>query len=126
MTIEELKQEIEQRTGVSACLLNGETAEENIAQAKAVLAYKKEHEAQRTKTAAEQFGAWFNALQGIEAPDAAGEALADIEKTARAEAGKYPITRDGGEVTGLPDPRSARDQFVEWFDNITAYDPVRK
>lgn len=47
MTIEELKQTIEQRTGVPASFLTGETAEENIAQAKALLAYKREAQQQR-------------------------------------------------------------------------------
>ena len=40
MTTEELKQEIAQRTGIPAALLTGETAEENIAQAKAIVDMK--------------------------------------------------------------------------------------
>lgn len=100
MNIEELKQVIEQRTGVQASLLTGETAEEIIARAKAILAFRKDYEAQRRKTTAEQFSAWFNATQGINETDAEGEALADIEEAARIKAGVYPQVKDGGEIEG--------------------------
>ena len=98
MTIEELKQTIEQRTGVPASFLTGETAEENIAQAKALLAYKREAQQQRPKTTAEQFSDWLGgqleerdrqtaAAFGLnyEAPekDPAGAALADIAEAVR-------------------------------------------
>lgn len=141
MTLEELKQEIAQRTGVPAVLLTGETAEENIAQAKAFLAYKREHEAQRPKTAAEQFADWFGgqmeerdrqqaATFGLNytppEKDAAGAALAEIEERARVEAGGYPRINDSGEVTGLPDPRSAREQFADWISDKTAFNPFKQ
>ena len=125
MTTEELKQEIAQRTGVPVVLLTGETAEENIAQAKAFLAYKREHEAQRPKSHAEQFKAWFNEQYGIEEQDEAGAALAQIEEQARLDAGGYPMTKDSGEVTNMPDPRPAREQFAEWFGQKTAFDPFK-
>ena len=117
MTIEELKQAIEQQTGVPAALLNGETAEENIAQAKAVLAYRKEQEAQRTRTTSEQFGEWFNAIQGIEEQDAAGAALEALAEAARPQTG-YPSVPDHGNILAngakLPDPRPTREKFKEW------------
>lgn len=50
MDISNIKAEIEKQTGIPASLLNGETVEENIAQAKAILAYK-----QKSGTEAEQF-----------------------------------------------------------------------
>lgn len=99
MNTEELKQEIAQRTGIPAALLTGETAEENIAQAKALLAYKREHEAQRPKTAQEQFADWIGgqlderdrqtaAAFGLQytprQTDPAGAALAEIEEPAAA------------------------------------------
>jgi len=63
MIIEEIKLEIEKQTGVPASLLKGETVEENIAQAKALLAYKQEHAEptapQQPQTPAEQFAGWF-------------------------------------------------------------------
>ena len=140
MTIEELKQQIEQRAGVPASLLTGETAEEVVARAKAVLAYKREHEAQRPKTAQEQFADWIGAqledkdrrtaeLLGrhYEAPpaDPAGAALAEVAEAYRVEAGGYPMTKDSGEVTNMPDPRPAREQFAEWFGQKTAFDPFK-
>lgn len=140
MTIEELKQTIEQRTGVPASLLTGETAEENIAQAKAMLAYKREYEQQRPKTAAEQFSDWLGgqleeknrqtaAAFGLhyETPEAdpAGAALADIAEAVRVEGGGYPMTKDGGEVSNMPDPRPAREQFADWLGQQTAFDPFK-
>ena len=142
MTIEELKQTIEQRTGVPASLLTGETAEENIAQAKAMLAYKREYEQQRPKTAAEQFSDWLGgqleeknrqtaAAFGLhyEAPetDPAGAALADIAEAVRVEGGGYPMVKDGGQVdtSNMPDPRPAREQFADWLGQQTAFDPFK-
>lgn len=140
MTIEELKQAIEQRTGVPASFLTGETAEENIAQAKVMLAYKREYEPQRPETTAEQFGRWMDyqfeekdrqtaSALGLhyegQAKDPALAALADIEEAARVEAGGYPMIMDGGEVARLSDPRPAREQFSEWLGQKTAFDPFK-
>ena len=142
MTIEELKQTIEQRTGVPASFLTGETAEENIAQAKAFLAYKREYEQQRPKSTAEQFSDWIGgqleerdrqtaAAFGLhyEAPekDPAGAALADIEEAVRVEAGGYPMVKDGGQIdtSNMPDPRPAREQFADWLGQKTAFDPFK-
>lgn len=126
MNLENLKNEIEQRTGVPASLLSGETPEENIAQAKAFLAYKREYTEQQPKTAREQFADWMNAKQGIDPEDTEGAALADIEEAVRVDAGGYPTTKDGGEVQGnMPDPRPAREQFADWFNEKTAYNPFK-
>ena len=142
MNTEELRQEIEQRTGVPATLLTGETIEENIAQAKAFLAYKREYEQQRPKTAQEQFADWLGgqleerdrqtaATFGLQytppQKDAASAALADIEERARVEAGGYPMLQDGGSVNvNTGDGRSAREQFSEWLGQRTAFDPFKE
>lgn len=126
MTLEELKQEIAERTGVPALLLTGETAEENIAQAKALLAYKRDAEAdtQRPRSTTEQFTDWLTARDGIEQPDTAGQALADIEEQARVEAGGYPMTRDAGEANYTPS-KNTKEQFAEWVSGRTAFDPFK-
>lgn len=142
MTTEELKQEIAQRTGIPAALLTGETAEENIAQAKALLAYKREHEVQRPKTTREQFADWHNeqmderdrqkaAYLGLlytpSQADPAGAALAEIEERARLDAGGYPSLQDGGSVNvNLGDTRSAKEQFADWLADRTAFDPFKE
>lgn len=130
MNIEEVKAEIEKQTGVPAHLLNGETVEENIAQAKALLAYKREAEEQRPKSTREQFKQWLNAQQGIEDQDTAGQALTQIEERARVEAGGYPILQDGGSanINGVTfgDGRTAKEQFAEWAGQKTAYDPFKR
>ena len=127
MNLDEVKQEIEKQTGVPVSLLNGETIEENIAQAKALLAYKREAEAERPKSAKEQFAQWLNAQQGIEDQDTAGQALAQIEERARVEAGGYPILQDGGSVNvNTGDGRTAKEQFAEWAGQKMAYDPFKR
>ena len=128
MTIEELRQEIEQRTGVPAALLNGETEEENIAQAKALLAYRKDVErTTQPDTTAGKFAGWLRANDGIERPDTAGAALDDIAKQARMEAGSYPEVEDGGTpyINGraAPDTRPAAEQFSEWLQEQAAITP---
>lgn len=126
MSIDDLKQEIAQRTGVPVILLTGETAEENIAQAKAFLAYKREYEQQRPKSNSEKFEKWAAAELGEEEPqDTASAALAEIEEAVRLDAGGFPRVTDGGEVMGLADARPARDQFAEWIGQKTAFNPFK-
>lgn len=129
MNIEELKQAIEQRAGVPASLLTGETAEENIALAKAFLAYKKEYAAKQPKSTREQFADWFNKQQGIEPQDTAAQALAEIEEQARIDAGGYPRIADGGNVLAgghLPDGRPASEQFADWAGQQMAFNPFKE
>ena len=126
MTIEELRQEIAQRAGVPANLLTGETVEENIAQARALLAYKRDLEEQeQPKDTAGQFARWLRTNDGIERTD--GAALDDIAKQARMEAGGYPEVEDGGTpyINGraAPDTRPAAEQFSEWLQEQTAITP---
>lgn len=138
MTTEEVKQEIAQRTGIPVTLLTGETAEENIAQAKALLAYKREHEAQRTKTTQEQFGDWLGgrlegmnkqraATLGLEytppEKDTAGAALAEIEERARVDAGGYPTVQEGSADNADIDGGSTKEHFADWIGRQLAYDP---
>lgn len=127
MNIDELRKTIEQRTGVPASLLTGETPEENIAQAKAMLAYKREYGQQREETAAEQFSKWMAEQLGETEPepkDTAGDALAAIAESVRVESGGYPIIRDGGQIDAgsMASARSAADLFSEWLESRTAID----
>lgn len=126
MTTEELKQEIAKQTGIPAALLTGETVEENIAQAKALLAYKREHNAQDPKTAQEQFNEWIGGkLEELDrqaadyglsfAADPAGAALAEIEKQARKEEGGYPAIQNGGNAD-TTNTRPAKELFAEWLE----------
>lgn len=128
MTIDELRQEIEQRTGVPASLLTGETVEENIAQAKTLLELKREGAAQRSGNTKDQFAKWLGDqidektrqaadTFGIRtAPtDPEGAALFEIERKAKREAGYIP---DGGEVdyARFPDTRPNREKFKDWLE----------
>lgn len=139
MTTEEVKQEIAQSTGIPVTLLTGETVEENIAQAKAILAYKREHETQQAKTTQEQFSDWLGgrleginkqraAILGLEytppEKDTAGAALAEVEKQARLDAGGYPTVQDGSaDNADIGDGGSTKDHFEDWIGRQLAYDP---
>lgn len=109
--LDELKAQIETRAGIPANLLKGESQEEILAEAKALLIFKKQHEEQRPKSTREQFTEWQRKLDGIETGDEAGEALADIENSLRPYA--YGI-RDAGEVEHVPDGKTARQHFEDW------------
>lgn len=60
MDISIVKAEIEKQTGVPASLLTGATADENIAQAKALIAFKKEFEEEQPKAPEEKFAEWLS------------------------------------------------------------------
>lgn len=130
MNIEELQQAITQRTGIPAQLLTGETTEEILATAKALLAYRREHEAQRPKSTRELFAEWLAATTGEDLQDAAGAALAEIEEAVRLDAGGYPIVHDGGNpyINGrqLPDGRTPQQQLADWIAEKSAFDPSKE
>ena len=126
MDINELKSEVEARTGVPASLLTGETSEEVIARAKAILAFRKEHAAEAPQTPAQQFAKWMRATQGIEEVDEAGQALAELEDSLRG----YSLNiKDGGNpyINGkeMPDGRSTAEQFGDWMRGQFAFDPFK-
>lgn len=125
MNIDDIKNQIEQHTGVPASLLKGETVEENIAQAKAFLAYKRQVEQEQPKSTKEQFKEWIQEESGMEPEkDEAAAYLDDLTEEARIEAGGYPIIPDAGESAIPPtDPRSTSEKFAEWFWNASAWNP---
>lgn len=109
MTLEEVSRKIEQWAGVPAGLLTGETVEENIAQAKALLAYRREQTPKQPQSNEEKFSEWFNQVCGIEVQDDAQKALAEIEAQAKAEA-------------ATPDLNSPEQQFAEWLKQQMSHD----
>lgn len=90
MDIEQFKLDIERKTGVPASFLNGDTEEENIAQAKALLAYKRECEQTQPQTLSEQLKEWIGKPEGLSAQDQSQ--------------GNY---------------NSTQKQFAEWFSKST-------
>lgn len=125
MTLEDLKTEIEQRTGIPATILNGESAEELIAQAKALHAYRKQYKAEAPKDTRTLFAEWIKQTEGEPETDPAGDALNGLEEELRISNGGYPYMQDGGEVTNMPDPRTPAEQFGEWFSKQAAFDPFK-
>lgn len=126
MDINELKNEVEARTGIPVSLLTGETSEEVIAKAKAILAFKKEHAAEAPQTPAQQFAKWMQATQGIGEADEAGQALADLEDSLRGYSYRIP---DGGNPyineKQIPDGRTPAQQFADFMSKQLSYDPFK-
>lgn len=124
MTLDDLKQDIADKTGIPAHLLKGETAEETIAHAKALLAYKKDAEANREKTPREQFAEWLQAQEGGQPEEV--DPMAQIEEDLRIASGGYPIVKDGGSANvQIGDARSPQEQFSEWIGKQFAFDPFK-
>lgn len=125
--VEALKQELSERTGVPASMLRGKTAKENIDQARAFLDWKNDQEEKEAepKTTREQFADWMRAREGVadeQPPEYA--ALAEIEERERVGAGGYPIVKDGSaDNKYFGDPRTTREQFNDWLNKKTAYNP---
>ena len=120
----DVKTMISDRLGIPADLLKGETPEEDLATAKALIAFRREHEAQRPKTTAEQFGEWMREQEGIEQPDEIGAAFTELEEAIRVNSNAYLRLTDSGEAH-LGDTRSAKEKFAEWIGQKTAFDPFK-
>jgi len=117
MELDELKQLISDKTGIPKDMLTGETAEENVARAKALLAYKKEQkqDSREPKSTREQFKEWCERTQ-LDVPqqeDPIHAALAGLEEVERLHVQAYPEVKDGGGV--MYDGRSTRDKFEDWL-----------
>ena len=119
-----IKREIEKVSGVPASLLTGETWQENINQAKAIINYKNITAEKRTPTTSEQFARWINPRLGIENIDTTTQALATLEIQAKQAESNFPFVADKGETTA-PDGRSTVEKFGEWASNKLSYDPFK-
>ena len=127
MTLEELKQEISNRTGIPVTLLTGETAEENISRAKAMLAYRREHTAKQTaaqpKSAKQQFADWMRSSYGTEDQETETNILSDLENSLNI----VPVLQDSGDILAnnlqQSDGRSTAEQFGDWMNKQLGYSP---
>lgn len=126
MNLDELKNLIEQGTGVPAAALAGNTASALIDNARALLAYKIAHEHSAPKSNADLFTAWLDSYSGTKAAqDPRITALDDLQEQARVEAGGYPRVKDAGELDDLHklDATTNTEKFKEWFADKLATDP---
>ena len=121
MTIDELKTAIEQRTGVPASLLTGDDEAAILAQAKDLVNFRMAKTAE-PETNADRFAALFAGEDERDpGTNPASLALDELAEAVRLDKGGYPNMHDGGEVGDLPDPRSTRDKFAEWFGQVSAF-----
>lgn len=128
MTIDEIKREIELRTGVPAEMLTGETAEELVAHSRALLAYRRETEEKAPLDAKEQFIQWMNERTGQPQEETPEQRLDDFAEELRVEAGGYPRIPDGGAAglnIGSSDHLSAKERFSQWLYGESAFNPFK-
>ncbi len=120
MDAAELKQLIEQKTGLPAQLLTSENREEILAQARTFLTWKAEQKADPPQSGPDQFAAIVREQLGLEEPpDTSIQELNIIEDSFA----NYPKVQDGGAVD-LPYKGSTKEQFAEWAQNkINVYNP---
>lgn len=104
MPLEEVKKIISSRTNIPITLLTGESIEENVAIARALIAYAGEQAPEKRKPTNVQFAEWLASAQGIEKRDV----LSDIEDGLRAPENERQTT----------EPKSAREQFRDQFIGV--------
>ena len=127
MTNEEIKNLITEKTGVPAEMLTGETAEENLERARALLSWRRENKEAAPPDPREEFASWIRSQTGQpeETPEAALDVIAE---TVRIDNGGYPKAPDGGTSHLYPGSQlfntySPEEQFNNWFYEKSAFDP---
>lgn len=127
MTNEDIKQEIAQRTGIPATLLTGETPEENIVRAKALLAFKRSNTPEQPKSNREQFAAWFREASGQDPQeDGNMQALKAYEEELRIANGGYPQLKNAGEGPGMQNGQTSKEAFQQWLWDRSAFNPKKQ
>lgn len=129
MKAEDVKREISQRTGIPVHLLTGESPEEDIVRAKALLTFKRDNRQEEPKSTSQQFAEWFSAQSGEDpAEDESMQALKAYEEELRLASGGYPYVKDGGENLTIAgqDGKSTREQFADFFNQRTAFNPMKE
>lgn len=128
MTIEEVKQTISEQTGIPVNLLTGETIEDNIARAKALILYRQEKaQEQQPLGIRQQFAKCVNDAFGTDQGEAAAselQALTDLESSLLG----VPKVQDGGSLTAdqEPDQRTTAEKFADWVGKQLEYNPFNE
>lgn len=121
MEIEKIRETIEQRTGIPASLLTGQTAEENITQARNLYEFRKKNETEKPKSGQDRFADWLRSAQGIETNDEVSTALDEIAENVRVGSGGYPIVPDGGDYpVNQIDVRTPQQMFAEYIREVSS------
>ena len=122
ISLDDFKKEIQTRTGVPASLLTGETSEEVIARAKALIAYRREVSAQdqpQAQTTAQQFADWFGSNVHL-----SGSHYYPVNPPApepqEGIASGYPSLPNPGEPAGVQAEYygTTAQQFAQWLRNM--------
>lgn len=128
MNMDELKQEIEKRTGVPAALLSGSTGAEIISRAKSLIEYRKNYEPQSNR---ECFAEWFNDQVGAEDPSILE--MDNLSLIHRELCGAYPVLHDGGEVFHQQNDQTLRyagysppEQLEMFFRDLKPFNPHKE
>lgn len=118
ISLDDFKKEIQTRTGVPVNLLTGETGEEIIAQAKALLAYKREV-TEEHRTPAQQFADWFRSNTHL-SESHYYPVNPPAPEPQEGVASGYPSLPNPGEPAGiLPEYYgTTAQQFSQWLCNM--------
>lgn len=128
MNLEEIRAQIEIRSGVPISLLTGETTEEVIAQAKAFISLKREYKQKAAKDARTDFAEWASSEMGeenISPEDESTRAILDLEEELRLNAGGYPQIENDGNNINLGEGLNARQQFDAFMSDSMAFNPFK-
>lgn len=117
--IDQVKEYICQKTGIPKELLIGDTVEENVSRAIALLSYRSEKEAfvkkEEKKSTSEQFAEWMEAKEGIERPDPYTEMINELKNDLLPQP-VAPIVKDTSVDSEIPEYKgSTKEQFASWF-----------
>lgn len=126
MNLDELKNLIEQDTGVPMAALAGDTPTALIDNARALLAYKITNEHSAPKSSVELFTEWLDSYSGTKAAqDPRITALDDLQEQNRIAGGGYPRVKDAGELDYMRklDATTNAEKFKDWFADKMATDP---
>lgn len=129
MSIEELKQEIEKRTGVPAAMLPDD-ADGALNRARDLLLFKHRHKPE-VATNADLFGKWLHDQAGYEKNDSVTQELDALSDIHREIIGGYPDLKDGGtpyQMVENDDPAGGdpRKSFEMWFRDTSAFNPRKE
>lgn len=117
VNVEEYKKDLSRVSGIPVNMLTRDTPEEILAQAKAITLFAMEKQKEDNKTPRERFAEWMG--EKFEAREKNTASLFGVSLQPEQEpitpAG-YPQIKDGGEVANMPDGRSVKEQFKEWFE----------
>lgn len=128
MELNELKEQIESKTGIPSKLLTSDTADGCITMAKQLIDFRDESKEQKPITAKEAFTTWMEQMHPSDhRVKTDSEIIDDLVEQYRLDNGGYPSTKeiqDGGSVN-LPEHKTAKQELADFMNEKSAFDPFK-